>query len=211
MTSTSIFARLDLAVHLSSTTSVSVLVWRCNYAKSYATCAARHGSFPPLPHPLPPSRAPKARARWWPLWWPLVAFGCPFWCPSGVSRLSRPSSRPRWGPICASAQASPVLCQSTALLLRRCTTSLSSFYHPHPIAARARLRLRLRRPDAGAHNLAAAGADVTRRLPPSYKSLFFLSRRPARCSSLPSPTATLRLSTNTKNCLCHKAPRPPQP
>lgn len=91
-----------------------MFVWRCNCAKSYATCAVRHGSFPPLPHPLPPSRAPKARARWWPLWWPLVVFGCPFWCPSSVSRLSRPSSRPRWGPIRASAQASPVPCQSTA-------------------------------------------------------------------------------------------------
>ncbi|KAI1014211.1 hypothetical protein LB504_008724 [Fusarium proliferatum] len=77
------------------------------------------------------------------------------------------------------------------------------------IAARTRLRRRrrpcIKRLDAGAHNF--AGADVTCRLPPSYKSLF-LNRRPAA----PLVSATLDhdpASEHQQELSAHKTPRPP--
>ncbi|KAF4498638.1 arf Sar family, other [Fusarium agapanthi] len=108
--------------------------------------------------------------------------------------LKAPKARARWWSL-------------LVLLLRRCTTSLSSF--TISIAARTRLRRRRRpcskRLDAGAHNF--AGADVTCRLPPSYKSLF-LNRHPA------APLASVTLdhdpaSEHQQELSAHKTPRPP--
>lgn len=110
------------------------LHWRCTALKPTLPAPPGTGRSHPLPIPPPPIKGLKARALWWPWWWPLGASGGLLWLLgalfSGRPLLSRPSSRPRWGPFCASAQASPC---ANLLLLHRCTTSLSS--SSIPIAA----------------------------------------------------------------------------
>lgn len=107
-------------------------------------------------------------------------FGYPFW---RLLRLSRPSSRPRWGIFVPPPRRH--LCQS-----RYCSSVVAprasppSLFPSPPESASASdadadldVDAVLKRPEAGAHNFVVA--DVTRRLLLSYKSLFILNRHPA--------------------------------